>query len=59
MSQRCIRAEDDAVTSIVLWAMVAAISAVGSLLFLAGLQACRGAAGMRWGRPLLCNVWSC
>jgi trimeric autotransporter adhesin len=38
MSQRCIRAEDDAVTSIVLWAMVAAISAVGSLLFLAGLQ---------------------
>jgi hypothetical protein len=38
MSQRCIRAEDDVVTSIVRWAMVAAISAVGSLLFLAGLQ---------------------
>jgi len=38
MSQRCIRAEDDVVTSIVPWAMVAAISAVGSLLFLAGLQ---------------------
>ena len=38
MSQRCIRAEDDAVTSIVLWAMVAAISAVGSLLFWQGFS---------------------